>query len=320
MKSVLFCFGLCLISFISLSQDKVDQPQDKAINESKRYVTVKLIDGSKMVGVFDRLTSDSIFFQHEVLGYQALPLTGVESFEFGKKTDEPVFVKAETESFYREYGFEKIYHSRYSFISHGFNPKKGEAYFKSTWFLNNSLEYGFTDHFSMKFGLLYILPSLSAKFSVDLNEYTKVGVKGGFLFLPTTLTSPDASGRQDMAALFGDVGISFGSVEKNVSLGVGVIGYNGFSVPYFSLGAHKDLNSSLAVSFEMPYLGQGIRGNDSDLFLPMLMPQLFSKRSIWGIGLMLPLQYSRAANEWGETIPIPMLSYSFRAGPVGPKF
>ena len=322
MKQVLFCLSLCLFSFLAFSQDKVANPQDEGSGEGKRYVTVKLIDGSTMVGVFDRLTSDSIFFEHEVLGYQRLPLSGVESFEFGKNTNEPTFVKAETESFYREYGFGKINHNRYSLVSNGFAPKKGETYFRSVWFLlHYGAEHGLTDVISIKVAMNAVyLPSISAKASLKLNETTRAGVKGGFMFIPTSISDPDANGRQDLAALFADAGVSFGTLRKNVSIGAGVMSYNGIGIPYFSFGAHGDLSDALALTFEMPYFGQGIRGSTGDLFLPMFIPKLFTKRSVWGIGLTLPLTYDRVSGEWGETIPIPMVTYSFRAGPLGPAF
>lgn len=319
MKRLLTLLIFLFAGLLAYSQDQTSTPVSAP---QKKKVNVYLKDGTKLVGTFDRLSSDTLYFNHDVLGYQKIPQDKIEKFTFADDdNDLGDFVQAETESFFRKYGFGNLNHGRYAMSANAFAPEKGEGYYTNYMlYLNNSFAYGLTDHLAMNFGLVTIIPNISLKYHTAVGPRSSIGITGGMMFIPEFMTGDGSSTSGLSPSPYGIAGYSIGDRAKNVSLGVGAIVVNGFAYPFFSAGANADLSTSFSITFEMPYLGRGVRGLNSDLFIPMIMPKLYTKRSMWGLGITYPLAYDRVTETWAlPPVPIPAFVYSVRFGPVGPE-
>ncbi len=309
---------VAFLTFLSAySQDKVEATDNK-------QVTVYLKDGTRLVGTFDRLTSDTLYFNHPVLGYQKVPQSQIDRFDFGNPDQEAVpqgyegFVQVETESFYRKYGFGKLPHNRYSFTPNGFGPPKGESYFRSTMLVYNTLDFGLTDHFSFNFGTVGIVyPALTLKYRSKLSERVSIGLTGGFVMLPGGTLDENSTSTFDVAG-YGSAGLSFGTSESNVSFGIGAIAADGNVAPIYFLGGNHDISTAVSLSGEIAYINAGFIQGQRDVFIPMIMPKVYSKRSMWGLGISLPMSYDGVSESWEDVMFMPLILYSRKLGPIAP--
>ena len=122
-----------------------------------------------------------------------------------------------------EFWFENPHATRYFFSPNGYGLRKGEGYYQNTWILFNQVSYGFTNNFTMGFGLfptflyggegldgtiLWITPKVSVPVEPD-----KVNV--GFGALIGTAVGVDGAG----GLAYGSV--TLGSRDKNFTAGLG---------------------------------------------------------------------------------------------------
>ena len=320
MKYTLICLIAFLLPILVHAQDKVETKSEK-----NKSVTVYLKDGTRLVGEFDRLTSDTLYFTHPVLGYQKIPQTQLEKFEFGDQQEEAApqgykgFLAVETESFYKKYGFGRFEHNRYTLTPNGFGPPKGDIFFRSYMGVVNLVDMGLTDNLSLEFGTVaIIMPGMLLKYRTKIGEKTSIGIKGGFVLTNGALFGDQQTTNSPQFSGYGSAGLSFGTPRENVSLGVGVIGSNGIAVPIYFIGGNKDFSESFALTAELTYFNAGFIQGQRDLFLPMIMPKIYSKRSMWGLGVTTPLTYNGISESWDLETAVPLIFYSRRFGPINP--
>jgi hypothetical protein len=308
MRSFLICLPLSLIAFKAFSQDT------KEATPTEKVITVYLKDGTSLVGTFYQFTSDTLYFNNPVLGFQKVALTALNKFEFrnegekGAREVEP----AETKNVSLTPGFGELNHNRYFLTPNGFGPKKGELFFRSFYVLSNKITYGLNDHISLSAGTNFVLlPMASVKYRGFLTSNTSVGVQGGIISFPI-------SDGQDSAAtlrgfFYGAAGASFGTIEKNISVGVGIADDVGSLIPFYFIGGSIKLFEQMTLTFEMPYLGANLSGGE-DIFAPIFTPQFFLKRFMFGIGLTIIFEYFPNNQAWEFVQALPSANLSIRLG------
>ena len=201
--SFLFLFALPISS---ISQEQPDTS----------LVVIETTDGNEYIGLILSETLDEVALKTQNIGTIKIKRVMIEKIRPVKKTE------------YREgtYWFDNPFAStRYFYNPSGYGLPKGEGYYQNTWILMNQVSVGITDNFSLGVGLIPIflfLPEeggeytpvwVTPKFSLPIKK-DKINVGLGVLYL--TFIGEENEG---YGITYGVT--TFGSKEKNVSVGLG---------------------------------------------------------------------------------------------------
>jgi hypothetical protein len=219
MKKLIMC--IACITFCCLSSAFCqNSAKTETISSLKRYEII-LNDGSSLVGIILSRDSAAVHFHTTSIAKIDIPVSQIKSL--------------------KEFNSEKIpktndwvpnpFPTKYFFSASAINLHKNEGYYQNTYLFMNSVNYGFTDYFSIGAGLevLSTFGSLTSgdKFTPICYIAPKVGFKvtekihlgAGLTFI-------------NVGDFFGNSGIglasglaTYGSIENNVTLGIG----SGFS-------------------------------------------------------------------------------------------
>jgi len=206
------CFKICVIILLSFNVSfTVAQDQPDTLNY---YILTT--DGNTYRGKILSRDSLSILFNLERLGEQSFLKSEIKEMQ---ALDKEKVVD-------NEYWMDNPQSTRYFFSPNAYGLKKGEGYYQNVWVLVNSFAVGVTDYFSIGGGVVPLFlfagsPTpiwFTPKFSIPVVR-DKFNLGAGALM--GTVLGEEETG-------FGILyGIStFGSKDKNVSLGLGY-GYAG---------------------------------------------------------------------------------------------
>ena len=208
----------------------------------------------------------------------------------------------------KTYSYGDLHASRYLLAYNGYGLRKGNGYYQNMWIYFNQFGYGVTDKFSIGGGIIplflffggasspvWVIP----KFSIPIK---KDKINMGVGILAAKIAGEDA---QSFGFAFSSV--TFGSRDKNISLGIGY-GYAGSSwakLPTFSVSGKTRLGKRTYLMSENYIISSS---EDDRVILSMLgFKSLIRKVSI-DYGLVVPI-YS-GMEQWfaipwlGLTVPI----------------
>lgn len=190
--------------------------------------------------------------------------------------------------------------SRYFWSPNGYGLRKDEGYYQNIWVLFNQVNYGVTNHFSVGAGMvplfLFASPATPAwftvKFSIPVVE-NKVNFGAGALV-------GDAIGEShsDFGILFGIA--TFGSIDKNFSIGIG----NGFASGEWAKNPLISVNGLLRLGPRGYLISENyyIHSNKESFLLISFGGRRIIKRTSLDFGLFMP-----AGSMVEETVAIPWL-------------
>ena len=208
-------FLILIIALLAISFKGVCQEE---IRDSLKTFRIETRDGNEYVG--NILETDSIAFKFKTANIGVISIFRTDIVRIKEIKQEQFKAGA--------FWFENLQSTRYFWAPNGYGLKKGEAYYQNMWIFYNQAGYGFSNYFSVGAGMVPLFlfggaPTpiwITPKFSIPLSS-NKVNLGLGVLAATVVGTSN---------ASFGIAyGVStFGSRDKNISLGVGY-GYAGGS-------------------------------------------------------------------------------------------
>ncbi len=198
---------LLLTAVSAVSSQESVVPTD-SIDMTKTY-QIELMDGTEFICTI--LSKDS-----SVLEIKSIPKIQiyVETIKKMKTIDNQMVFKGATAA-------PNPHYTRYFFAPTAFNLKKGEGYYQNTYLVLNSLNYAFTDHFSM--GVSLELTSTFGSLGSNWSPIYLLTPKYGFQVAKNWNVALGA-----LIAGMGSVGgfqlgyglVTYGTTENNVTLGM----------------------------------------------------------------------------------------------------
>jgi len=204
-----FVFNFCLFSAVVLLSN-YGLAQTQTQQDTLTY-HVETTDGNKYNGKIVEKDEAKIVLMTEILGEISIPVIYIKEIQ-------PIESRKMKDG---QYWMENPQATRYFFSPNGYGLKGGEGYYQNVWVLFNSFAVGVTDYISLGGGIvpLFLFAGTSTpvwftpKFSIPVVE-EKFNVGGGAL-LGTVIGEENAG----FGILYGIT--TFGSKDKNVSLGLG---------------------------------------------------------------------------------------------------
>lgn len=179
--------------------------------EQVKLVKIETKDGNEFVGTIINEDSTKIILKTDMLGELTISKNLIVR---RKEIESSKIVEGELWD-------DNPQSSRYLWTPNGYGLKQGEGYYQNIWVLYNQFSFGFTNHFSMSFGLipLFLFQAgvtpmwLVPKFSIPIKE-EKINISAGAFV--GVLAGESESG-------FGIVfsTLTLGDRNKNINLGVG---------------------------------------------------------------------------------------------------
>ena len=179
--------------------------------DEKGLIRIVMMDGNEFIGSIESETNDEVVIRTERLGLLTIRRKDIRSIS-------NVLSEHFTDG---EYWAPNPQSGRYFWSPTGYGLKQGEGYYQNLWVFFNQASYGFSDNFSLGFGVmpLFLVGASSVplwitpKFQFQL-EPNVLNVGGGAIIM-TALG--------EGAPLFGILyGITtFGSRDKNLTFGLG---------------------------------------------------------------------------------------------------
>lgn len=137
MKHIFLVFTLLFCAFFHVrSQESVDP--SGSLDLSKTY-QIELMDGTEFIGTI--LSKDSVTMEIKTSSIPKIQIY-VETIKKMKTIDNQMVFKGAT-------GMPNPHYTRYFFAPSALTLKKGEGYYQNTYLVLNTVNYGFTDHFSV---------------------------------------------------------------------------------------------------------------------------------------------------------------------------
>lgn len=212
------CLAFCSISSVFCQNSfKLDTT---TLSTHKKY-EIKLNDGTSLIGSILSIDSTTVHFKTSSIAKIDIPVVQIKSMN---DLNSGILNKGND-------WVPNPFPTKYFFSASAINLHKNEGYYQNTYLFMNSVNYGFTDYFSIGAGLevLSTFGSLTSgdKFTPIYYIAPKVGFKvtekihlgAGLTFI-------------NVGDFFGNSGIglasglaTYGSIENNVTLGIG----SGFS-------------------------------------------------------------------------------------------
>ncbi len=219
--SIALVFFIILFSFTDMSAQK----------REKQVVRIETSDGMVVKGIILKQNFKQIRLRTSSAGIVTLykkNIVSVKKVEKSEsdndKSNDKSSIDFDSLESYEEDDY-KSYPSKYFFGSTGYGLKKGEGYYSNIGILLNEVNYGLSDNFSVGAGLvpLFLFHGgatplwLKAKYAVPIVEnqinFSTSVIFGGVLGQRDSRGSSDINGGVIQAV------ITFGSVDKNFSLG-----------------------------------------------------------------------------------------------------
>ena len=173
-------------------------------------VQIEIMDGNEFLGQSVREDSVTTVLKTEKLGELSIKKSEIKSIKIipvEKIKDGKLW-------------FENPQSTRYFWAPNGYGLKKGEGYYQNIWVLWNQFTYGVSDHFSIGGGMIPLFlfgvetPVFGTlKFSIPVKE-NKFNLAGGVI--AGYILGVDDAG---FGIFYGTS--TFGSPDKNVSIGIG---------------------------------------------------------------------------------------------------
>ena len=189
---------LCLLLILIIS--------NIGFSQNAPLIHIRLKNGNTFIGKQISESGTIIIMQSEGIGEITIQKSNLKSY---KKID-PAEIK------FGDYWFENPNASRYLFAPSGYSLKAGEGYYQNFMLFYNSIGYGFTDQFTMGFGVIpftfgdELFATVQAKYSFPIIE-NKLNAGAGFLY---------SSGFGDKLGIGYGV-LTYGSKDNNITVGAG---------------------------------------------------------------------------------------------------
>lgn len=192
---------------------------DEPVDSTKTYF-IELIDGTEIMG--NILSSNSTTIVIKTLSIPKLEIPA-ENLKKIKLIENKVIFK----------GIESIPNpnpTRYFFVPSAFNLKKGEVYFQNTYLFINSLNVGFSNHFSLGAGIEILstfgnfdnwspICFLAPKVGFKVAEMWHVGAGVLWANLGQLVDWNSTSGNRSLFLGYGL--LTYGTIENNLTFGMG---------------------------------------------------------------------------------------------------
>jgi hypothetical protein len=214
MKTLILFFVLVVAACAPVS-GQIQPPAD-----STKIYQVDTKDGNSYVGKIRGVTPEHLVLETTTVGTLNLRQVDIKSVTEVK----PETIKN------GENWFENPQAARYFWAPNGYGLKKGEAYYQNVWVLANQFSVGITNNITIGLGLVptflfgvgatpfWVTPKVSIPVVKD-----KFNVGAGVLY--ANVVGKDAETGKGIALAYGIT--TFGSRDKNVSIGVGYGWANG---------------------------------------------------------------------------------------------
>lgn len=199
---------LLLTTFGVLSQK--NDPRTVPLDSTKTY-QLELIDGTEFIGNILSRDSTQLVLSTSSIPRIQLNLASIKKLKVIE--NEVVFNGSTAQP--------NPHYTRYFFAPSAFNLKKGEGYYQNTYLVLNSVNYGFTDHFSM--GVSIELISTFGTIGTKWTPIYLITPKFGFEVaknLNVGLGALIAGAGTEGGFQLGYGLITYGTTENNVTLGV----------------------------------------------------------------------------------------------------
>lgn len=199
MKNILTLFIILITnSLLVWSQESV--VPTSPLDSTKTY-QIELVDGTEFIGTI--LSKDSTKLEIKTSSIPKIQIY-LETIKKMKTIDNKMVFKGAT-------GTPNPHYTRYFFAPSAFNLKKGEGYYQNTYLVLNSLNWGFTDHFSV---------------GVSIELTSTFGNRGGS-WSPIYLITPKYGFglAKNLNAALGALIVGAGANTKGLQLGYGLLTY-----------------------------------------------------------------------------------------------
>jgi hypothetical protein len=202
--------ALALFALALSAYSQKNIPIYAPVDSSKTY-QVELVDGTEFLGTI--LSKDS---NRLVLSTSSIPRIelNLETIRKIREIENKLTINGTT-------ALPNPHYTRYLFAPSAFNLKKGEGYYQNTYLVLNSINYGFTDHFSM--GVSIEVMSTFGSIGRDWNPIYLLTPKYGFQLtknLNMALGALIAGAGNEGGFQLGYGILTYGNTENNLSLGV----------------------------------------------------------------------------------------------------
>ncbi len=213
MKNVfltLVILGFFLFVFKSANSQEV-------VDSTKLY-KVETADGNEYVGHIVFKNADFIRLKTATLGAITINQKDVSKLN--------VINKDRVSGGIVSYG--DLHSSRYFTTSNGYGLKKGDGYYQNMWIFYNQFGYGFTDYFSVSAGIVPLFLFAGSSSPVWITPKVSIPIKKDKVNVGAGILVASVLGENNEAFGYGYGVITFGSAQKNLSIGLGY-GYYGNS-------------------------------------------------------------------------------------------
>jgi len=203
-----------IVSIVVFSLFHINGQNTTDAIKNKQY-EITLNDGSIFTGNILSQDSATIVFQTNSIARMDIPVRQMRNL---KEIQPPIPGK-------RSYRLANPFPTKYFFTQSAINLQKGEGYYQNTYVFLNSVNYGFTNYFSIGAGV----EILSTIGSISSNEFSPtwyIAPKLGFkvsdqLYLGGGVTFANIGGFFDNSKIGIGYGLAtFGSTEHNFSIGL----------------------------------------------------------------------------------------------------
>ncbi len=207
--------GLLLLGFF-LSLFEVVYSQEVA--DSTKLYKVETADGNEYVGHIVFKNAAFIRLKTATLGEITINQKDVSKLN--------VISKDRVSGGIVSYG--DLHSSRYFTTSNGYGLKKGNGYYQNMWIFYNQFGYGFTDYFSVSAGIVPLFLFAGSSSPVWITPKVSIPIKKDKVNVGAGMLVASVLGENNEAFGYGYGVITFGSAQKNLSIGLGY-GYYGNS-------------------------------------------------------------------------------------------
>lgn len=209
----------------------------QAVPDTTRIYKIETRDGNSFLGKIKAVDAEKVVLVTDQFGELNI-----------KQSDIKSLVEVDTkEIMFGEHWFPNPQAARYFWMPNGYGLRQGEGYYQNVWVLFNQISVGVSDHFTIGVGTvpLFLFGAgdgtpfwITPKVSIPLVK-DKVNLGVGILYLNLLGFSDDFKG---VGLAYGT--ITFGSRDKNVSLGLGYGFFDGqlSELPVVSLGFMKRIS------------------------------------------------------------------------------
>lgn len=246
---ILLFFAWSITLFTTWSQEPV--VPSGPLDTTKTY-QIELVDGTEFIGTI--LSSDSVMLEIKTSSVPRIQIY-LQSIKKMKTIDNKMVFKGAT-------GTPNPHYTRYFFAPSAFNLKKGEGYYQNTYLVLNSLNWGFTDHFSV--GVSLELTSTFGSMGGSWSPIYLITPKYGFGLTKNLNAAVGAlivgAGANTGGLQLGYGLLTYGNTENNVTFGAsfGWADGNIMKRPPMTLNAMKRIGRKASLITEnwiVPELG-----------------------------------------------------------------